>query len=133
MNIYSNKSLSMKLERIEARANAEFIHSRLKMIPESNAEWLDINGTYAMFDGKESPLTQTFGLGLFNELKISDLETIENFYNKFSVPVFHEVSPLADLSHIQILCERGYQPIEMTSILYKPLSKERLKKAHNEY
>jgi hypothetical protein len=124
MNLYSNKSLSQKLERTEARANAEFVLSRLKMIPDSNVEWIDVNGTYAMFDGVESPLTQTFGLGLFNELAESDLEIIEHFYNRFSVPVFHEVSPMADPAHIQILTKKGYQPIEMTSILYKRLSKE---------
>lgn len=124
MNIYSNKSLSQKLERTEARANAEFVHSHLKMIPDSNSEWIDVNGTYAMFDGAESPLTQTFGLGLFSETIESDLEMIENFYSRFSAPVFHEVSPMADPEHINILLKKGYQPIEMTSILYKLLSKE---------
>lgn len=124
MNFFSNKSLAQKLERTEARANMEFVNSHLKMIPESLVEWIDINGTYAMFDGSESPLTQTFGLGLFNKLSESDLDIIENFYKQFSVPVFHEVSPMADPGHLDILIKRGYQPIEMTSVLYKQLSKE---------
>lgn len=129
MNFYSNKSLSQKLERTEACANAEFVNAHLKMIPDSHVEWIDVNGTYVMFDGVESPLTQTFGLGLFNTLIDSDLEIIEHFYKRFSVPIFHEVSPMADPAHIRILSKKGYQPIEMTSILYKLLSKEDATKA----
>lgn len=128
MSFYSNKSLSQKLERTEARANAEFVNSHLKMIPEAQVEWIDVNGTYAMFDGAESPLTQTFGLGLFNESIEEDLETIESFYNRFSAPVIHEVSPMADLAHVHILSKKGYQPIEMTNVLYKLLSKDDMEK-----
>ena len=124
MNIHSNKSLSQKLERTEACVNREFICSRLKMFPDSQAEWMEVNGTYAMFDGLESPFTQTFGLGLFNKLTCQDLEAIEKFYNRFSAPIFHEISPMADPEHIEILSKQGYQPIEMTNILYKALSKE---------
>lgn len=125
MQTYSNKDLSQKLERTEARANVEFVTSRLKMFPDSKVEWIDVNGTYAMFDGLESPLTQTFGLGLFNSLTYSDLETIEKFYNQFSAPIFHEVSPMADPQHIEMLSKLGYRPIEYTNILYKLLSNEK--------
>jgi hypothetical protein len=125
MNIHSNKALSQRLERTEARANAEFVRSRQKMFPDSNADWIEINGTYAMFDGVESPLTQTFGLGLFSALTETDLESIEKFYNRFSAPIFHEVSPMSDPAHIEILLKHGYRPIEMSSILYKPLIREK--------
>lgn len=129
MIYYSNKSLSQKLERTEASANAEFVKSRLRMVPMSQAEWIDVNGTYAMFDGAESFLTQTFGLGLFNSKVEADLEIIENFYRRVSAPVYHEVSPMADHGTIEILIKKGYQPIEMTNILYKQLSSKDENKA----
>lgn len=124
MNFYSNKNLAQKLERTEARSNAEFVNSHQKMKPESKVKWIDVNGTYAMFDGIDSPLTQTFGLGLFNDLTEADLKTIEHFFDQFNAPVFHEVSPMADPAHLKILIENGYQPVEMTNILYKELYKD---------
>lgn len=118
MTLYSDKSLSQRLERTEACSNADFVSTRSKMYPDSGAEWIDVNGSYAMFDGQESPLTQTFGLGLFTPLTLSDLETLEKFFKNRVSSVYHEISPMADPSHMQILFQRGYQPIEMTSVLY---------------
>lgn len=119
--IYSNRDLSQKLERTEARANADFVETRAKMFPESGAEWTEVAGTYAMFDGAQSPLTQTFGLGVFEEITENDLEKLENFFKKHDAPVFHEVSPLADASLLELLNKRNYKPIELTSVLYLPL------------
>lgn len=119
--IYSNKDLSQKLERTEGRANADFVETRAKMFPDSGAEWIEVAGTYAMFDGVESPLTQTFGLGVFEEITENDLEKLENFFKSHDAPVFHEVSPMADASIIELLNKRGYQPVELSSILYLSL------------
>lgn len=69
--IFSDLDLSRKLERTEASANAAFIETRAKLNPEVGAEWIEVAGTYAMFDGVESPLTQTFGLGVFEGLPMS--------------------------------------------------------------
>lgn len=124
MKIYSDKALSQQLEKTEACFNAAFVCSRMQMFPNRKAEWIAINGTYAMFDGVESPLTQTFGLGLFENLSLKTIEELEKFYRQFSAPIFHEVSPMADPSHMDVLYKCGYQPIELTNILYKPLSKE---------
>lgn len=119
--IYSDKKLSQKLERTEARANANFVETRAKMFPESGAEWIEVAGVYAMFDSAESPLTQTFGLGVFDEITDAEFEQLEDFFKKHDAPVFHEISPMADASLIELLNTRGYQPIELTSVLYLPL------------
>lgn len=119
--IYSDKLLAQKLERTEARSNADFVEARAAMFPESGAEWTDVGGAYAMFDGLQSPLTQTFGLGLFDPITDAEMERLEAFFKKHGAPVFHEVSPLADLSLLNILTARGYQPIELTSVLFRPL------------
>jgi hypothetical protein len=122
--IYSDKNLSQKLERTEARSNANFVEARAAMFPESGAQWTEIGGAYAMFDGVESPLTQTFGLGIFDEITGTEIERLEAFFKKHDAPVFHEVSPLAGAAMVELLNERGYQPIESTSVMYRPLESE---------
>lgn len=119
--IYSDRNLSQKLERTEARANSSFVEARAEISPEVNAEWIEVAGAYAMFDGIESPLTQTFGLGIFEEITPEHLDQIEAFFNERNAPIFQEVSPLADISLIGLLNERGYQPCELTSVLYQEL------------
>jgi hypothetical protein len=49
------------------------------------------------------------------------MEVLENFFKERGAPVFHEVSPLADLTLLALLNERGYQPIELSSVLFRPL------------
>jgi hypothetical protein len=122
--IFCDKALSQKLERTEARANVDFVNSRARLQPDSGAEWIEVAGTYAMFDGVESPLTQTFGLGLFEEITEADLDELEVFFRKHEAPVFHEVSPMADPVLITLLSDRGYRSIELTSVMYRPLSSD---------
>lgn len=120
--LFSDKKFSQRLERAEATANANFVEIRAKYDPEINAEWTNVNGTYALFDGVDSPATQTFGLGLFSEVNHTDLDQIETFFKKRNAPVFHEVSPLSDPSLLLFLSSRGYHPIELTNVMYKPLA-----------
>lgn len=123
--IYSDINLSQKLERTESRANTDMIESRAKISPEVNAEWIEVGGTYAMFDGVESPLTQTFGLGIFEETTDKELDQIELFYQNHNAPVFHEVSPMADIALIALLNKRNYQPIEMVNVMFQSLELEK--------
>jgi hypothetical protein len=52
------------------------------------------------------------------------LDQLEAFFRERGVPTFHEVSPLADASVVPQLSERGYQPFEFTSVLYKPIEQD---------
>jgi hypothetical protein len=124
--IFSDRKLAQKLERAEARANASFVEARARVFPESGAEWTEIGGAYAMFDAPQSPLTQTFGLGVFDEIADAEMERLEAFFKQRGAPVFHEVSPLADASLLNLLNERGYRPVELTSVMYQPIEKNRL-------
>ena len=129
--IYSDKSLSQKLERTEARANADFVESRARLFPESGAAWIEVAGVYAMFDGIDSPLTQTFGLGVFDEVTEREIEKLEAFFIERGAPVFHEVSPMADVSLLKLMNKRGYQPVELTSVMYRELGKHEKSNARN--
>lgn len=119
--IFSDQNLARQIERAEARSNAAFVEERAKMYPASDACWTQIAGVYAMFDGAESPLTQTFGLGVFDEITNAEMERLEAFFAKHDAPVFHDVSPLANASILPLLNSRGYQPIELTSVLYQEI------------
>jgi GNAT superfamily N-acetyltransferase len=118
---FSDSALARRLERAEARANADFVEARARAFPESEAQWIEVAGAYAMFDGVSSPLTQTFGLGVFDPITAAELEQIEEFYRERNAPVFHEVSPIGDISLLGLLNERGYHPIELTSVMFRPI------------
>ena len=62
----SDLALSRRLEGAEARSNAAFVEARAEVFPDSGAEWIEVAGASAMFDGVASPLTQTFGLGMLH-------------------------------------------------------------------
>lgn len=119
--IFADKELSQRLERTEGSANRAFVDARARISPEARAEWIEVAGAYVMFDGPESPLTQTFGLGLCQEATHDDLERIEAFFAERGAPVFHEVSPHADSSILQLFDERGYRPIELTNVLFQEI------------
>ena len=122
--IFSDLNLSRRLERTEAQGNIEFVEARASAFPESKARWLEVAGAYAMFDEPQSPLTQTFGLGIFEPATTACLDRIETFFAELNAPVFHEVSPLADPSALALLLERGYEPFEFTSVMYLPIPVE---------
>jgi hypothetical protein len=126
-------ALARRLERTEARSNANFVDARASLFPDSGARWIEVAGAYAMFDGIDSPLTQTFGLGLFEPIAAAQMQEIEAFFQQRGAPVLHEVSPLADVSLLTLLNERGYQPYEYTSVMFRPAQNgTRLTKTRNE-
>ena len=114
-------ALARRLERCEAHANRRFVESRARRVPDIGATWIEAGGAYALFDGVGSPLTQTFGLGVFEPVTPAVLDTIEAFFGSRGADTFHEVSPLADPSALALLNERGYRPCEFTAVLFQPL------------
>jgi GNAT superfamily N-acetyltransferase len=83
--------------------------------------WIEVAGAYAMFDTPTSPVTQTFGLGLFDEVTDAEIDRIAQFFQERGAPVFHEVSPLADPALLALLSNRNYRPIEFTSVMFRPI------------
>lgn len=119
---FADIELAQRLERTEARGNVEFVEARQRAFPDRGATWIEVAGTYAMFDGAGSPLTQTFGLGMFEPITTAHMDTLEDFFRSRDASVFHEVCPLADQAVFKLLDERGYGPVEMSNVLYRPIS-----------
>lgn len=119
--LFSDMDLARRLDRAEGHSTAKFVEARARFFPESGARWIEVAGAYAMYDGPESPVTQTFGLGLFEPATSAVLERIEAFFRERGAPVSHDVSPLAGLPLAAFLNERGYRPVEFASVMYRPI------------
>ena len=118
---FADLALAQRLERAEAASSANFVEARARLTPASGACWIEVAGAYAMFDGIASPVTQTFGLGMFRPPTAGDLDQLEAFFHARGAPAHHEVSPLADPALVPLLNERGYRPFEFTSVMYRPI------------
>jgi GNAT superfamily N-acetyltransferase len=116
--VVADLALTRRLEQTEAKSCVEFVETRNRLYPVYGASWIKVAGAYVLFDGLASPLTQTFGLGLFDEVTSADLATIERFYEDRGAAVFHEVSPVGDARLVTLFTERGYHPVEYTSVMY---------------
>jgi hypothetical protein len=128
--IFADLDLARRLERPEAVAGARYVEALGRLSPDVGARWIEVAGAYAMFAGPASPVTQTFGLGLFAEPTAADLDQLETFFQERGAPVCHEVSPLAGLLVADLLSQRGYRPVEFTSVMYKPLMPPMVRLAH---
>ncbi len=124
MPLFMDLELGRRLERAEGAAGASFVEVRQRIEPGEGAVWQDFDGTYAMFDGVESPMTQTFGLGMFAPVAADGLSAIERFFSERGADSMHEVSPLAGIEAIALLADRGYRPIELSTVLVQPLDRD---------
>lgn len=120
---FADLDLSRRLERAEGLACREFAEARRHLSPESGAAWMECAGANAVFDGVDSPVTQSFGLGLFEEATPASLDQMERFFFDRGAAAVHEVSPLAGVATVELLCRRGYRPMELSNVLYQPLER----------
>lgn len=117
-------SLAKRLENAEGEACASFAGARNAAYPGAEIPSIAVRkaGAFVVFDGVQSPLTQTFGLGLFEELTPEALGWIEQFFFAKGAAASHEVCPLAGVGVTRMLCERGYLPVEISTVLVQPLT-----------
>ena len=116
---FADLELARRLERAEGFACAEFARARRRLDPESGSTWMRCGGAEVVFDGVDGPTTQTFGLGLFEELTAETLREIEAFFFERGTMAMHEVCPLVGAGALGLLCERGYRPVEVSNVLYR--------------
>jgi len=103
-----------------------FVKGHAGGAPGVGATWIDVAGVYAMFDGVGSPLTQTFGLGLFDPFLAPEFETVEAFFASRGASIAHEVSSFTPAATQQLLPERGYVAIEHSTVLLRPTAADGL-------
>ncbi len=124
-------SFSHRLELAEGESNRAFVEARSRIAPHIGACWQQIAGGYLLFDGPESPLTQSFGLGLKQSISPADFSLIEDFFFQRGAPAMLELSPLIEPALISELTARGYRPVEFSNVLYLELDGRLPTKATN--
>jgi GNAT superfamily N-acetyltransferase len=83
---------------------------------------MECAGAFVVFDGPDSPVTQSFGLGVSEELTPAVLDSVERFFRGRGAPVHLEISPFAGISALDLLASRNYRPIEISSVLCRELA-----------
>src|SRR5690606_1125298 len=92
--MFMDLAIAKRLEPTEGMIGTTYSAARNAVTP-VGACTRDFDGTIAVFDGPASPLTQTFGLGLFRAADDELLGGIEAFFAERGAPTGHEVSPFA--------------------------------------
>jgi GNAT superfamily N-acetyltransferase len=122
--LFADIALAKRLERAEGFACLTYADARKRLYPDCLSEWKECGGAYLVFDGVGSPVTQSFGLGIYQDLTPAILDEAERFFQDRGAAVHHEVSPLAGVEALRLLCSRGYLPIEISSVVYRTVSIE---------
>jgi GNAT superfamily N-acetyltransferase len=120
---FSDLELARRLEAAEGYACVQFAEARARVFPDSGSEWIEVGGAVAVFDGIDAPTTQSFRLGIFEPMTAGTLEKMEQFFFDRNTAAMHEVSPMAGVPALDLLCERGYRPIEISNVLYRAVEK----------
>ena len=129
---FSDLALARRLESAEGFACTQFAAARMALQPGCGSAWVRTDSdVFLTFDGVDAPTTQTFGLGLSAEVTTAALDEIEAFFTARGSSVLHEVCPLAGTALLSLLCMRGYQPMEISHVLYRTVESPPLAQAAN--
>ena len=119
---FADHALAARLEAAEGAASCGFVDARARIAPETGAGWREVNGAWAIYDRPGSPLTQTIGLGMAAPVDDNTLVGLERFFRERGAASEHEVSPLALGDSLAVLSNRGYEPFELTTVMFQPIS-----------
>ena len=122
MTVLSDKTLAVRLETAEALNQVEYAKAYNRVGLEPEAAYKKIGSGYAVFAGINSPLSQSFGMGLEGEVMDDELDELEAFFRDRGAAVNVEICNMADMIMIQKLISRGYTISEFTHVLVRPIS-----------
>ena len=84
--IFAGIELARRLEAAEGHACLKSAEARRQVFPEHGSVWMKCAGADVVFDGVDSPVTQTFGLGIFEPVTPEALDEIERFFRERGAP-----------------------------------------------
>jgi GNAT superfamily N-acetyltransferase len=123
MIIHSDRHLGARLEIAEAKNQVEYVIAHNEIHKESDAAYENIGSGYAVFAGVDSPLTQAFGLGFDGAVSDDEIARLEDFFRRRGAAVNVEVCHLSDMSLTTALTKRGYEVVEYSNVLVKPIGR----------
>lgn len=118
----ADNALARRMEMTDAVAGVEFARAWARMHSYTGEVAIEIAGGFAGFAGIDSPVTQAFGLGFAGPVTHEDIEAMEDFYRARGSAVNVETCALADPSLLEVLLERGYEPIEASDVFARELT-----------
>jgi hypothetical protein len=119
-----NLELARRVELAEAQAAVECAEALERFRPGSGAAVRRLAGGFAVYCGKNSPITQAVGMGLDGPVSGEEFDRLEEFYKGRGEPVRVETCPLADTSFIEQFGQRGYRVTEFSNVLARLVSRE---------
>lgn len=119
-----NLELARRVELAEAQAAVECAEALERFRPGCGAAVRRVAGGFAVYCGKNSPITQAVGMGLDGAVSAEEFDRLEEFYRGRGEPVRVETCPLADASFIEQFGQRGYRVTEFSNVLARLVSPE---------
>jgi hypothetical protein len=114
--------LARRIEHAEAQAAVECAEALERFRPGSGAAVRRVAGGFAVYCGKNSPITQAVGMGLDGPVSAEEFDRLEEFYRSRDETVRVETSPLADPSFVEHFGQRGYRVTEFSNVMARPVS-----------
>lgn len=121
MTLFADLALARRLELHEGYGIANSTHMLARLQPEVGSTFEQVAGAYAIFAGRESPISRTIGLGINGAVSVADVERVEEFYRSRQAASQIDLCPLADASLKTLLNERGYQLSEFYNVWFQSL------------
>jgi GNAT superfamily N-acetyltransferase len=118
---FADQDLARRVEEAWAYLGVENAQAQARLDPESGATSISVGGGYAVFMGAGSPLSQAQGMGLYGPVDEDEIERMESFYRERGAPIQLELASLAEASLLRLLSRRGYQAVEQTHVLVRPI------------
>src|SRR5215471_17749061 len=120
--MFVSHELAKRIESVDAIVNRDYASCYSSLYDDGRENAIEIGGGWASFAGLESPMTQSFGIGLNGAVTESDFDQLEEFYVSRGSAVNIEVCPYVDSSMIELLRKRAYYPIEFSHVFIRDLN-----------
>ena len=119
---FVDRDLARRFERAEGHGASNCVDARLRVTPNANAARIEVGGTMAMCDGPDSPITQTFGLGLFEEAtQFADLPATEQVWSDdvHQLDCSRDVAGSEAVHDAAIGIAVGREPVRSTTVQFR--------------
>jgi hypothetical protein len=118
---FVDKEFARRTESAEEIPQVRYAQLYKKLRPEIGAAYEEICGGHMVFAGVGSPIGRAIALGFDGKVSATDIDRVEEFYHSRGAPAQVDVSPLNDLSLLELLKQRGYAIWELNQVLYRKL------------
>lgn len=122
-----SRSLAERIESAQVQNQRDYADTYSALKHSEECVFMQVGKAGALFAGADSPLTQSFGLGLGEEMQQPEaqsraIDTLEEFFFAYNVPVNIELANLTPLDLTILLGRRGYTVCEYSHVLGFDLS-----------